>query len=205
MRQNSQARFRGAKLAALRPAAAALAGIAALAIAALLLAGCSNRKHHRVLSFFFDGVPDPAVVVSASPEIEVNIGRQLVRPGEHGPYAAKLCDSCHDSKATNALVAPIDQLCIGCHELGETQAYVHGPLASGGCTVCHDPHRSPNRFLLVSASDGFCLDCHDRASLSALPPAGGTSGDSHAGDAEDCTDCHDAHMSDRKFLLRDTK
>jgi predicted CXXCH cytochrome family protein len=176
-------------------------GAAVLTVAAVLSAGCSSAKHHRVLSLFFDGVPEPlAVVASADPVVQASVGRRLVRPGEHGPYAAKLCDSCHDSKATNALVAPVEQLCIRCHELGETRTYVHGPLASGGCTVCHDPHRSANRFLLVSASDGFCMHCHDRAGLSALQGEGGVDG--HAGDATDCTDCHEAHMSDRQYLLR---
>ena len=178
---------------------ARLARGALLALGALALsAGCSNAKHHRVLAFFFDGVPDPAAtVVSAAPAVQASVGRQLVRPGEHGPYAAKLCNACHDSQATNALVVPAEQLCLRCHELGAAKAYVHGPLASGGCLVCHDPHRSANRYLLVSASDGFCLHCHDRAALSTLPGA-----DGHAGDAANCTDCHEAHMSDRKYLLR---
>lgn len=184
------------RLALLALAAAGLAATAALS------AGCSTAKHHRVLSFFFDGVPDPAAVVaSAAPQVRASVGRRLVLPGEHGPYAAKLCDSCHDSKATNALVAPAEQLCLRCHELGVAKAYVHGPLASGGCLVCHDPHRSANRYLLVSASDGFCLSCHDRAALSVL--AGPAGVDGHAGEAANCTDCHEAHMSDRKYLLRE--
>lgn len=158
-----------------------------------------------MLSLFFDGVPEPrSEVVSDAPAVQASLGRQLVRVGEHGPYAAKLCDSCHDSKATNALVAPAEQLCLRCHELGAAKTYVHGPLASGGCLVCHDPHRSANRFLLVSASDSFCLQCHERAGLSVLAVAEGAAGsDGHAGDAADCTDCHDAHMSDRRYLLRE--
>lgn len=195
MRLRSQAGSGGTRLTLL------VLGVAVLTTTAAFTAGCSNAKHHRVLRLFFDGVPEPeADVASADPAVQASVGRQLVRPGEHGPYAAKLCDSCHDSKATNALVAPVEQLCVRCHELGETRAYVHGPLASGGCTVCHDPHRSANRFLLVSASDGFCMHCHDRAGLSAL--SGEAGADGHAGDAAACTDCHEAHMSDRKYLLR---
>lgn len=184
----------------LRARAAPLALLAAVGLAAgvltALLAGCSVEKHHRVLSFFFDGVPDPADrVEAAAPHEEAVAGRRPIEPGEHGPYAAKMCNACHDSRATNALVAPAGELCGRCHELGTASArYVHGPLASGGCLVCHDPHRSQYRHLLVSASDSFCLRCHDRAALS---PAAG-----HAGEAADCTQCHEAHMSDRKFLLR---
>jgi predicted CXXCH cytochrome family protein len=184
----------------LRAPAAAIAalGLAGLAFgaAAALVGGCSVDKHRRVLSIFFDGVPEPAPAAApAAPESEATAGRRLVRPGEHGPYAAKLCSACHDAQATNALIAPVGELCGSCHELGTASArYVHGPLASGGCLVCHDPHRSQNRHLLVSASDSFCLRCHDRAALS---PAAG-----HAGEAADCTQCHEAHMSDRRFLLR---
>ena len=201
--RRSQPRTAGARFALLALAAAALGTTAALS------AGCSAAKHHRVLSLFFDGVPAPqAAVASDTPQVQANIGRQLVRVGEHGPYAAKLCDSCHDSQATNALVVPAEQLCFRCHQLGAAKAYVHGPLASGGCLVCHDPHRSANRYLLVSASDTFCLQCHDRGSLSRLgaASAGGvetTAGvDGHAGDAANCTECHEAHMSDRRYLLR---
>ena len=180
-----------------------VAGAVALGAVAALAAGCSTAKHHRVLSFFFDGVPDPqAAVVSTGPEVQAAVGRQLVRPGEHGPFAAKLCDGCHDSKATNALVAPIEQLCVRCHELGATQAYVHGPLASGGCLVCHDPHRSANRFLLVSASDGFCL---------ALPrsrrPLGGEDGrrgrdPGDPGDRRACGRRHQLHRLPRRPHVR---
>ncbi len=194
MRQRPQSG--GATARRARFARVALGGLVALALSA----GCSTVKHHRVLSFFFDGVPDPAsAVVSTAPAVQASVGRQLVRPGEHGPYAAKLCDSCHDAKATNALVVPAEQLCVRCHELGAAKAYVHGPLASGGCLVCHDPHRSANRFLLVSASDVFCLRCHDRQTLS---PLGGGGVDAHAGESANCTECHEAHMSDRKYLLR---
>lgn len=196
--RRSQPRKPGTRLALL------VLGAAALGTAAALSAGCSVARHHRVLSLFFDGVPDPqAAVASDTPDAQATIGRQLVRVGEHGPYAAKLCDSCHDSQATNALVVPAEQLCNRCHELGDAKTYVHGPLASGGCMVCHDPHRSTNRFLLVSASDVFCLQCHDRSTLSGLAGVAGAAGvDGHAGDAANCTECHEAHMSDRRYLLR---
>lgn len=200
-RSRSQPRTAGARLALLA------LGAAVLGAAAALSAGCSVAKHHRVLRLFFDGVPEPqAAVASATPDAQATIGRQLVRVGEHGPYAAKLCDSCHDSQATNALVVPAEQLCNRCHELGAAKAYVHGPLASGGCMVCHDPHRSANRYLLVSASDTFCLQCHARGSLSRLGEVAGAEADAsvdgHAGDSANCTECHEAHMSDRRYLLR---
>lgn len=175
-------------------ARAVLAGACALAA---LVAGCSTATRQKVLTFFFDGVPPPRAAGVASPPAPGSpqgaaAGPALVR--DHGPYAARLCQACHESQATNALVAPRDQICFRCHEIALDRQHVHGPIASGGCLVCHDPHGSGNRALLVSASDSFCFDCHDRGVVQAI--AG------HEGTEEGCTDCHDAHASDSQSLLK---
>lgn len=94
----------------------------------------------------------------------------------------------------NALVAPREQLCFRCHEIRMNKKYIHGPLASGGCTACHDPHSSQYRYLLVSESDSFCFYCHDRQTVARVG--------AHRGVQEQCTTCHDAHMSDKKYLLK---
>jgi predicted CXXCH cytochrome family protein len=169
---------------------------AALAILVAGALGCSSTTRYRVLNFFFDGVPRPRAAPAALPAtaVESTGGARPAGFFEHGPYAAKLCSGCHATGAMNTLVAAGDQLCSRCHALRLDRRYVHGPLASGGCLACHEPHSSPYRHLLVSASDGFCLRCHDRAALKPIP--------GHAGQAEDCTACHDAHMSDRRYLLK---
>jgi len=173
---------------------AAVAG--ACALAALSLA-CSSTTRHKVLTFFFDGVP-PLQTAEAAPgapsgaPAAAGVPREV--PRDHGPYAARLCGACHLAQATNALIAPRDQICFRCHEIALNRKYVHGPIASGGCLVCHDPHASGNRALLVSGSDRFCFHCHDRDVVHGI--AG------HEGLEEGCTDCHDAHASDERFLLR---
>jgi len=165
-------------------------------LAACLAAGiAASSGCYRLRNAIFDGVPPPKSERTAgaaggapgSPSAPLTIR-------EHGPYAAKLCDACHDAAATNALVAPPEQLCFRCHALPLDKAYVHGPLASGGCLVCHDPHSSPNRSLLVSSSEDFCFHCHDRATVEAIS--------AHADRMDECTVCHDAHMSDRPHLLK---
>jgi predicted CXXCH cytochrome family protein len=165
-------------------------------IAAVLATGCDATTRHRILTHFFDGVP-PLQEAGQAPGASRAPGggaAPAAKVREHGPYAAKLCDACHDPLATNALVVPRDQLCGRCHEIRLDKKYVHGPLASGGCLVCHDPHSSPNSHLLVSESGGFCFHCHDRDSVARI----GGHEDLEGG----CTDCHDAHQSDTKYLLK---
>lgn len=172
--------------------------VACVSLLAVLSIGCDATSRYRVLSLFFDGVPRPqppgaaernpaAAAAGAVPS------RQVGFRG-HGPYAAKLCNACHEPGAMNALVAPREQLCFRCHEIRMNKKYIHGPLASGGCTACHDPHSSQYRYLLVSESDSFCFYCHDRQTVARVG--------AHRGVQEQCTTCHDAHMSDKKYLLK---
>jgi len=178
---------------ATRKLKATTAGLA-IALAAALL-GCNATTRHNVLTYFFDGVP-PLEEAAPSAPAQGAAAPAAVRPTvqQHGPYAAKMCQACHSATLGNTLVAPKDQLCQRCHELQMDKRYVHGPLASGGCLVCHDPHSSPYRPLLVSPSEGFCFTCHDRGAVAAIP--------GHETIQEGCTDCHDAHMSDSKYLLK---
>lgn len=172
----------------------------AIALAALALAwwGCSATTRHRVLSTLFDGVPPPKASAAADAVADAaGVSAESHRAAgrvQHEPYASGACDSCHDARVTNRLVAPARELCFQCHDFAPERRFVHGPLAAGGCLLCHDPHESPNRFLLVDASDGFCLRCHDAAELRPVP--------GHEAGRADCTACHEAHMSDRRFLLR---
>jgi len=171
----------------------------AMAAATVVLAvGCNATSRHRVLTFFFDGVPPVRSVEEGTPGEPV-VAEGAVRATqaaarEHGPFAAKLCSACHDARERNALVAPAGELCGRCHEIALDKRYVHGPVASGDCQACHEPHSSRYRALLVSDSDGFCVDCHGREALPADAD--------HGGVEAKCTVCHDAHMSDRRFLLK---
>jgi predicted CXXCH cytochrome family protein len=171
--------------------------VACIAVVPVLSIGCDATSRYKVLSVFFDGVPPPKVAEAPEPKEATNPETPQPRQvgyREHGPYAARLCNACHESAATNALVLPRDQLCFKCHEFRTDKKYVHGPLASGGCTACHDPHSSQYRYLLVSESDSFCFYCHDRDRVLSIS--------AHEGIEQQCTTCHDPHMSDKKYLLR---
>jgi predicted CXXCH cytochrome family protein len=169
------------------------AAVGAFALA-LCSAACGGAAGYRTLTFFFDGVPPPGESGAARKPGDASPAAAPARVVEHGPYAAKLCGGCHEPGRGNVLVVPAEQLCGRCHTLGAGKKFVHGPLNAGGCLVCHDPHSSPNPYMLVAVSGESCLRCHERRSLGAV--AG------HAEGGGACTACHEAHMSDSPYLLR---
>ncbi len=170
----------------------------ALCVAIALLCGCNTTKNYKVLSFFFDGVPDPnkAPADHGVGDAKKEVGTAQAagsRYKEHGPYAARECQSCH-MRATNALIMPIEDLCFKCHSIDVRKKYIHGPLASGGCKICHQAHGSAYPYLLVSEPKEFCIYCHDRKAIAR--------GGGHKDMETQCTVCHDAHSSDKEYLLK---
>lgn len=168
--------------------------------------GCmSPERRYRVLTFFFDDVPPPReLTIAAVPTEELPRGRPVAKLPEprvsilsvHGPYAQKACNQCHGGRFANRLLVEPDRLCWECH-LGEDFPgdVVHGPTAGGLCLGCHDPHRSPNDFLLVKAASSICGECHTLETFEAAR--------SHPfEDADDCLQCHDPHATDREYMLR---
>lgn len=158
-----------------------------------LLCGCGEKARYPVVRFFFDGVPVPGETkdegkVEEKPEIH-----KAKIAVEHGPYAAKQCDGCHVA-GSNMLVVPKDELCLRCHVLDIKKKNIHGPLASGGCKVCHRPHLSLYSYLLVSEPKEFCLYCHKAEDVLRNPV--------HKTMEAQCTACHYAHGSDKAYLLK---
>ena len=99
------------------------------------------------------------------------------------------CGSCHSPHAANVkklLSEEEKELCLSCHgdkklaplknirEELKGKKYLHGPIALGRCTGCHDPHGS-NYFRLLKGTYpatfyvpytpgiyDFCLRCHEK-------------------------------------------
>lgn len=115
-----------------------------------------------------------------------NPHKPLTQPGSCGK-----CHAAHTSKAKRLLPSGEKELCLSCHNtdtLGtpplanikkelEGKKYVHGPIMTGKCTGCHDPHGS-NGFRLLTGpypatlyapyTEGmydFCLKCHNKSLL----------------------------------------
>ena len=87
--------------------------------------------------------------------------------------------------------------CYGCHDdkIGEfAQDYVHGPVAGGACTICHDPHGSDFAHTLNQPAGMLCLSCHDMDptlyEVEHQPVVNGQ-----------CVDCHDPHATMNRWVL----
>lgn len=179
-------------------AAAALALIMALSF----WPGCTPDKRYQVLSFFFDGVPDPSlakVPEGASVRGRSASGAPLVFFA-HKPYADENCAACHVAGADRvyrpdtATVSPT--VCLNCHT-GVTDKYpvMHGPVAAVECLWCHAPHEADNKQLLKAPSPDICLQCHSPELLSPTPPE-------HLQPGANCLECHVAHGANSHGLLR---
>ncbi len=196
-----QLRLRNARL----PAPSARLTAAALLFAVLgTWAGCSIEQHYGVLSFFFDGVPQPGSATIATGDVGPS-GRRV--PGTpaltlsaHAAYAERRCEECHGPSTNFGFVVSGfselgNETCAGCHDdVQRTWPRVHGPVAAGDCLWCHQPHESRFPALLVRGSPDLCLQCHLfelEESLSAP----------HEDLQRDCLSCHRGHGGDNPYFL----
>lgn len=161
----------------------------------------------------------------------------------HGPYASNECSRCHkmdmapggargakggrsagvgwrsSMAGKDILRRPVDELCLPCHDdfsqssAGNEGLWIHGPVSSGWCVMCHDPHASPyENLLLDGAIANLCAGCHRGEDLLATTrehrnesaPAGDETGELEkvVSLAKDCTFCHDPHRGRDQRLLR---
>jgi predicted CXXCH cytochrome family protein len=120
----------------------------------------------------------------------------------HIPDNSRACIDCHRLRNDLTVVSfgvPADlNPCYRCHEdkIGAyAQEYIHGPVAGGSCTVCHDPHGSVFENSLVSPVAVLCPSCHTQIGAkhqaTEHPPfANGR-----------CTVCHDPHSTNNRWVL----
>lgn len=162
---------------------------------------------------------------------------------KHAPvYREQSCGSCHSthfSQYPALLPASQKDVCLSCHgkddnrrskplknmakEL-EGKAVLHGPVADGECSACHDPHGSDYfRLLTANYPEGFyapfkqdtydlCMNCHDRDMLRFPETSIYTDFRNgkenlhfvHVADpwkGRSCRACHEPHASDMEKLI----
>lgn len=92
-----------------------------------------------------------------------------------------------------------ENVCLQCHQEKRgmfSEEYLHGPVAAGGCSVCHDPHGSAYDYSLVSPVAILCLSCHpemepeSKREVVHPPFAKGR-----------CDACHDPHAAAYRWQL----
>ncbi len=201
--------------------------VVALAAIAVILTGvafgCGTaRDRYQVLSFLFDGVPDPDAPPPPEPlpvpdggdPGAVGAGAPDDGRSRHQPWVEKRCEACHGSK-TEKRGSKFGSTgmgvgwtrCTGCHskpeEVGERALVVregtwqHGPVAKGNCRPCHAAHWSPFPHLLrKEKQEETCRSCHTELEARSGTMAG-----------LDCVACHDPHLAAEQsdLLLRGGK
>ena len=120
----------------------------------------------------------------------------------HQTKDEKVCTNCHRmnadlTKERTGIYTDMNP-CFLCHKdkIGEfAQDYIHGPVAGGTCTVCHDPHGSEFDANLRSPVPVLCLFCHTSMDEMVDPVQHKPFRDGK------CVICHDAHATGNRWVL----
>ncbi len=175
-----------------------------------LLLGCSSQNRDQLVRVFFTGVDEPVRVArgssgtnsasgsSTNSTVALAQGGVPVQPVVffHKPFAERNCVACHVLAQSAQLKAVGGDLCLTCHDklIGKAK-FVHSPVDDGKCQLCHDPHQSKEKWLLIRKGRAICLDCHRLAKMEKVK--------GHVNMGSDaCQSCHDPHRSDLKKLLK---
>ena len=173
----------------------------------IMMSQCSPYAGKNLLNFFFDGVPESDSVGTElsgpeqTPSDSLGPAQELLAqqaPSRilHDPYGEGECASCHNALSLGTMVEAQPGLCYLCHEdLSEGYAYLHGPVAGGYCTACHDPHMSESPQLLRMEGDRLCFYCHAEEDV--------LKNEMHQ-DLEGmlCLDCHNPHGGEDKYIFQ---
>lgn len=164
-------------------------------VAGLIWSGCAVEKNYELLSFFFDGVPNPNALPITSTAGNPEFMRQSPTYSAHQPFLDDRCMECHGSNFTTGEV-PLD-VCLKCHgEVPQEYPRMHGPVPAGACLWCHVPHESAWAHLIKAPSRDVCAQCHDATMLSSR------SVPEHQDETRQCLDCHYGHGGTSAYFLR---
>jgi len=174
----------------------------------LIPVGCGRVARHKILTFFFEGVPpldgDPNAGkrrTGVTQQTNLRATERAVKvvkkssSSRHEPAAD--CGKCHRSTTVwDDFVKPLPDLCYSCHtDYRASGGYLHGPVSVGACMFCHDAHQSKYMHLQKEPQPELCFQCHMRQDIESI--AG------HQDSASvSCTKCHNPHIGPTRKLLR---
>ncbi len=152
------------------------------------------------------------------------------RKNGHAPSVNFLCTQCHTGeggefnlqdkgKSKYLMPDPIMNRCFSCHEGVKEKWFSntsqHGPLRSGRCNKCHNPHSSAYEFHLRKPIWELCTTCHSEKATGkhvigsfvfsrneGSHPTRGRPDPSRPGRELVCSSCHNPHGSNGIYLLR---
>ncbi|NOY78757.1 MAG: hypothetical protein GXO76_12910 [Calditrichaeota bacterium] len=173
----------------------------------LFLFQCTPIARHRILSFFFDGVPplkqtqnlqgkngnsQSGVSSKTAAAESLSVAQPVFY--YHPQTGDNRCDACHNVSQSYHLIASPDSLCLMCHDDKLDAKYVHPPVEDGECLECHNPHGSKNKHLVLETGQSLCFKCHDQSEI--------MDSEHKVIGKEPCTMCHNPHNSDNQYFLR---
>jgi predicted CXXCH cytochrome family protein len=103
------------------------------------------------------------------------------------------CTACHEGTEPIAYDTDLSTVCGRCHSADFSARHVHGPVAMGMCSACHDPHGSTYESFLRMEQADLCIDCHNQPITSGHRSTAGETA---------CLECHDPHESEKQFLVK---
>lgn len=126
----------------------------------------------------------------------------------HFPSSALLCRTCHQStpeaKQLSIPAGKVETLCFDCHVNNRKWAsmtHIHGPVGTGDCTICHDPHGSRHEFQLWADGKGkLCVVCHEGMKRYLEPDPKNFVAHGIL-NAQGCGACHNPHATNFRFQL----
>jgi predicted CXXCH cytochrome family protein len=149
---------------------------------------------HQAYSENSDGDPNEGTCLDCHADVK----RQFKA---HTEADDRACVGCHqlDRNLVSKTAGPEGNPCFRCHKdkvVEYTQEYIHGPVAGGGCVICHNSHGSQYESNLRSPQRILCFSCHEDLDHELSREF------VHEPFAEgDCGGCHDPHSTANKWVL----